>query len=175
MKARAVAAIALSAALVVGLSGCSFWLQPETLRSYDPSDGVSLSLGDLELRNMIVVSEDGELGNLVGTAVNSTDSEIDFTVQWKVGGEFVEVELSAAPNARTDFGFEGEQVTLEPLGAPVGSLLDAVVHTSKDQKELRIPVLDATLPEYTPALPKPTPTPTPTPSVTPEPTETPAA
>ncbi len=171
MRARAVAAIALSAALVVGLSGCALWQQPETGREYDPSDGVSLSLGDLELRNVLVVTEDGELGNLIGTAVNTTGSDIDFTVQWNVDGEYYEVELTAAGNGRTDFGFSGDQVTLEPLGAIAGSLLDAVVHISSDQRELRIPVLDATLVEYEDALP--TPTPTPTPSGTPSPSATP--
>jgi len=169
VRARAVAAIALSGALVVGLSGCSFWQQPETGRQYDPSDGVSLALGDLELRNVLVISEDGELGNLVGTAVNTTGSDIDFTVQWKAGGEFIEIELTAESNGRTDFGFEGGQVTLEPLGAKPGALLEAVVHISSDQKELRIPVLDGTLEEYKPVLPKPTPKPTP--SATPEESE----
>jgi hypothetical protein len=155
-----VAAIALSGALALGLSGCNMWMDVETQRPYDPSDGVSLSIGDLELRNVLVVSEDGELGNLVGTAVNTTGDDIDFTVQWKVDGDYHEVELTAEANGSTTFGVD-DQVTLEPLGEAPGGLLDAVVHISTDQKELQIPVLDTTLPEYGDAVPTPTPTPTP--------------
>lgn len=170
MRARAMAAIALSGALVAGLSGCALWQAPETGRHYDPSDGVSLTLGDLELRNVLVLTEDGEFGNLIGTAVNTTGSDIDFTVQWNVDGTYHEVELTAEANGRTNFGTGGDQVTIEPLGQKPGSMLDTVVHISSDQKELRLPVLDATLTEYEDSLP----TPTPTPSVTPTPSATPA-
>jgi hypothetical protein len=160
-----VAAIALSGALALGLSGCNMWMDVETQRPYDPSDGVSLSIGDLELRNVLVVSEDGELGNLVGTAVNTTGDDIDFTVQWKVDGSYHEVKLTAEAHGSTTFGVD-DQVTLEPLDTAPGGLLDTVVHLSDDQKELRIPVLDATLPEYGDVLPTPTPTPTRAPAET---------
>ncbi|MGN6272005.1 MAG: DNA modification methylase [Protaetiibacter sp.] len=160
MRARAVAAIALSGALALGLSGCTMWMHVETSRPYNPSDGENFTVGDLELRNVLVVTEDGELGNLVGTAVNLTGSDIDFTVQWKTDGSYYEVELTADANGRTTFGVD-KQVTLEPLGEPAGSLLDVVVHLSDTQKGVRIPVLDATLAEYEDAIPTPTPTPTP--------------
>lgn len=174
MRARAVAAIALSGALALGLTGCSMWMDVETSRPYTASDGVNLTLGDLRLRNVMVVSDDGELGNLVGTAVNDTDSDIDFTVQWSVDGTFHEVELTAHANGTTPFGGEGDQVSLEPLGENPGGLLEAVVHISTDQKKLLIPVLDATLAEYGPVVPTPTPIPTPTETATPEPTGSPS-
>ncbi len=165
MRARAVAAIALSGALALALSGCNMWMDVETQRPYDPSDGVSLTVGDLQLRNVLVVTEDGELGNLVGTAVNATGDDIDFTVQWKVDGTYHEVELTAEAGGSTTFGVD-EQVALEPLGVDAGDLLDAVVHIATDQKALVIPVLDATLPEYGDLVPVPVPTPTPTPTPT---------
>lgn len=160
MRARAVAAIALSGALALSLSGCTMWMHVETARPYHPSDGVNVTVGDLQLRNVLVLTEDGELGNLIGTAVNLTGSDIDFTVQWKADGQYQEVELTADANGRTSFGID-DQVTLEPLGESAGGLLEAVVHLTDDQKGVRIPVLDATLVEYEDALPTPTPTPTP--------------
>lgn len=160
MRARAVAAIALSGALALGLSGCTMWMHVETARTYNPSDGENFTVGDLELRNVLVVTEDGKLGNLIATAVNLTGSDIDFTVQWKADGAYHEVELTADANGRTSFGVD-EQVTLEPLGEPAGSLLELVVHVSDTQKGVRVPVLDATLVEYQDAIPTPTPTPTP--------------
>lgn len=173
MRARAVAAIALSAAVALGLSGCTMWMHVETARPYHPSDGINFTVGDLELRNVLVVTEDGELGNLLGTAVNLTGSDIDFTVQWKADGAYQEIELTADANGRTSFGVD-EQVTLEPLGEGPGGLLAAVVHVSDGQKGVRIPVLDGTLVEYEDAVPTPTPTPTPveTESTEPESTET---
>jgi hypothetical protein len=155
-----VAAIALSGALALSLSGCTMWMHVETARPYHPSDGVNVTVGDLQLRNVLVLTEDGELGNLIGTAVNLTGSDIDFTVQWKADGQYQEVELTADANGRTSFGID-DQVTLEPLGESAGGLLEAVVHLTDDQKGVRIPVLDATLVEYEDALPTPTPTPTP--------------
>jgi hypothetical protein len=132
------------------------WMHVETARPYHPSDGVNVTVGDLQLRNVLVLTEDGELGNLIGTAVNLTGSDIDFTVQWKADGQYQEVELTADANGRTSFGID-DQVTLEPLGESAGGLLEAVVHLTDDQKGVRIPVLDATLVEYEDALPTPTP------------------
>ncbi len=168
MRARAVAAIALSGALALGLSGCTMWMHVETSRPYHPSNGVNITLGDLQLRNVVVLTEDGELGNLMGTAVNLTGSDIDFTVQWKADGAYQEVSLTADANGRMNFGVD-DQVTLQPLGEPAGGLLEAVVHIDDGQKALRIPVLDATLPEYDDVLPTPTPTPTPVETASTEP------
>lgn len=149
MRARAAAAIALSGALVIGLSGCSFVMEPETGRPYDPSDGVSLDLGDLALRNVLILTEDGDSGELLGTAVNTTASAIPFTVQWRSGGSYHEVKLRAAPNSSTDFGWgDGDSVTLDKIDTPAGGLLDAIVHISDDQSGLQIPVLDASFPGY---------------------------
>lgn len=142
------------------------YMDVETARPYDPSDGVGLSLDALELRNLIVISEDGELGNLIGAAVNTTDEPIDFTVQWKVGDGYEKVSLTADPNSSTQFGID-EQVLIEPLGEKPGGLLEVVVHvTGAAQKALLVPVLDTTLAEYDGLLPTPKPTPTPTPTQT---------
>ncbi|QEO09365.1 hypothetical protein [Protaetiibacter larvae] len=149
MRARAVAAIALSGALAIGLSGCNFVMEPETNQPYDPSDGVSLDLGDLALRNVLIVTEDGETGELLGTAVNTTDAAIPFTIQWRSGGEYHEVKLRAAAGGSTDFGWgDGDTVEFENLDTPAGGLLDAVVHIADDQAALQIPVLDASFPGY---------------------------
>ncbi|TPX05145.1 hypothetical protein FJ656_08085, partial [Schumannella luteola] len=95
MRARAVAATALSGALVLSLSGCALWMTPETSHPYDASDGVSLTMGELELRNVLVLSDDGETGSLIGTAVNTTGADIDFTLQWSVDGEYHEIDATA--------------------------------------------------------------------------------
>lgn len=154
MKARAVAAIALSGALALGLSGCNLWLDVETQRSYEPSDGVSVDVGDLQVRNLMVISEDGELGNLLGAVVNTTGSPINFTVQWDAAGSYHEVALTADAYSTSTVGVD-EQQLISPLDAIPGSLLEVVVHTADDQKGILVPVLDGTLAEYSDAIPTP--------------------
>ena len=61
----AVAAIALSGALALALSGCNMWMDVETQRPYDPSDGVSLTVGDLQLRNVLLDAK-GDAGTALG-------------------------------------------------------------------------------------------------------------
>lgn len=161
MRARAVAAIALSGALAFGLSGCNMYMHVETARYYDPSDGVGASIEGLELRNLLVVSEDGELGNLVGGAVNTSDTDFIFMVQWTAAGSKHQVVLTANANSTTLFGID-EQVLIDPVGEIPGGLLVATVHVATGQQELRIPVLDSTLAEYAALTPTPVPTPTPT-------------
>lgn len=171
MRARAVAAFALSGVLALALAGCNFLTPPSTTEPYDPSDGINFNVGDLELRGVLVITEDGEVGSLLATAVNSTSSDIDFTLQWQTDGTWYEVELVADANGRTDFGFgDGERVNLDNLGVQPGGLLDATVHTDETQKGAQIPVLDTSFVEYEDSLP----TPTPTPTEIPKPTETPA-
>lgn len=175
MRARALVAIALSAVLAVSLAACSFYMPPETSNPYDPGDGINFNVGDLQLRNILVVSDDGEVGSLVGTAVNSTSSDIDFTLQWNTDGVWYQVDLVAEAHARTNFGFaDAQRVNLDNLGVMPGGLLDATVHVADTQKGEQIPVVDTSFIEYEDSLPTPTPTPTPTPSATPEATETPA-
>jgi len=170
-----VAAFALSGVLALALAGCNFVTPPSTTEPYDPGDGINFSVGDLELRGVLVITEDGEVGSLLGTAVNNTSSDIDFTLQWQTDGSWYEVELVADANGRTDFGFgDGERVNLDNLGVMPGDLLDATVHTADTQKGAQIPVLDTSFVEYEDSLPTPTPTPTPARTETAEPTETPA-
>src|SRR3712207_8194808 len=40
-------------------------------RKYDPSDGVSAEIGDLAVRNALLVTEEGERASLVVSVVNS--------------------------------------------------------------------------------------------------------
>ncbi|TXK19342.1 hypothetical protein [Homoserinibacter sp. GY 40078] len=172
MRARFVAAIALSGALALGLSGCNFITYAATTKEYDPSDGVNFTVGDLELRSMLVITDDGETGSLVGVAVNDTGSAIPFTLEWETASGWTGVDLSAAADGSTSFGFgDGQRVNLDDIGTEPGELLEVVVHIDGDQKGAKLPVLDTTFSEYEDSLP----TPTPTPVITPNPTETPAS
>jgi hypothetical protein len=174
VRVRTGASIIAASALAMGLAGCSLFASPQTQFPYDPSDGVRVTVGDVRLLNVIVFTEDGEDGNLVATAVNSGDSDIDLRLQYVSGGDKVDVEVTVPGGETVGFGSgEAGQLLLPEIDAKPGDLLRLYVqYGDTPGKQIDVPVLDASLSEYDGLLP--TPTPTPIVTVTPEPTETPA-
>ncbi|GGI48034.1 DNA modification methylase [Agromyces flavus] len=119
-----------------------------TTEKYDASDGVSADLGTIELRNMLVVSDDGEQGNLVVAVVNT--GEDDATVEFEVvdSGERFEVDVDAGDVVSLGAGDE-DPITIEDLGAEVGGLVAIYAqHSGEEGQEIQVPVLDGRLPEY---------------------------
>ena len=70
---KLVSAVALSAALMLGTTGCSLTHNVESLKEYAPSDGSQVNIGDLKIRNLIALSKGTETGQtvLIGSIVNS--------------------------------------------------------------------------------------------------------
>ena len=175
MKTRPWASLALGLALVGALSACSVFTLPTTQRPYDASDGVSVHVGDVRLLNVIVFTEDGEDGNFSAGAVNTSDRDVELTLQYESDGERVDVVVDIPAGTTFNLGGDGDQVFLPGIGVMPGGLLKVYVqYGSNPGKQIDVPVLDTSLPEYDGLLPTPTPTPTPTETAAPEPTETPA-
>ena len=149
MKARLAASAALALGLALGASGCSMLTYQATTEHYDASDGVSANVGDLDLRNVLVVSEDGVDGNLVMTVVNTGDDDATLGVQFgEGGGEVVEVEVEAGQTLVLGSD-EEDPVLLEGIDAEVGGLLPMYFqYGDVEGVEKLVPVLDARLPEY---------------------------
>lgn len=185
MKTRAVASVALAAALTLGLSACNFFSPQNTLQDYDPSDGIGANVGDLNVRNALLVTEDGERATLVMSVINTTGSNSSLEVEYEstaataVGGRAsfdIAVPAQSVISTSTAGESDSTQIVLEDIDAPAGSLFTVFLQTgSSEGVELQLPVLDDTLAEYDGLLPSPspTPTPTPTPVVVPEPIPTP--
>ena len=171
MRARAAASLVLVAVTAAVLAGCSLWMQPETQVTYDPSDGINANIGVLELRDVLVVTEDGVDGNLVMTAVNESPEPLEVTLQYETDGTKHNLTLDLAANSTTPFGFgDAGQLLLEDIGTPPGSLLLLYVQFGDEPGEqLPVPSVSGEFPPYDGLLPTPTPTPTPSPSVTAEP------
>ena len=119
-----------------------------TTEHYDPSDGVSADVGDLDLRNILVVSEDGEDGNLVMTVVNTGEEDAELGVQvGEGGGETLIVEVEAG--ATVSLGGDEEPLLLEGIDTEPGSLVPIFFqYGSAEGIEKLVPVLDGRLPEY---------------------------
>jgi hypothetical protein len=165
----------LAALLAIGLAGCNFVTPNAALKPYDPSDGVSTRVGDVDVLNVMVLSEDGASGNLVFSAYNSAGDDVELTAQYVSDGAKENLSFPLPARELSDFGFaEGEQVFLTSIDAKPGSMLPIYFQYGDRQgRELLVPVLDGSLEQYSPFLPQ-TPTPTPTPTITATPTEEPA-
>ncbi len=194
MKARLAASAALALGIVIGGSGCAMLTYQATTEPYDASDGVSTDVGELELRNILVISDHGVAGNLVMTVVNNGTEDRELTVEYGDGGEAEPIEIAAGSTVA--FGVDDAESTdvLKPVLLPTidtmpGALIPLYFqYEGAEGSEIQVPVLDGTLPEYRALVPKPievveeavkgavveTPAATAVPA-TPEPTETPAA
>lgn len=175
LKVRTGASIAAALTLVGALTGCSLFAVHQTLHPYDPSDGVSVHIGDVRLLNALVFTEDGEDGNFTASAVNTGDEDVDLVLQYESDGEKVNVEVELEAGETVRLGQDGDQILLPGIATIPGSLLKIYFQYGDEAgKQANVPVLDTSLPEYDGLLPTPMPTPTPTLTGTPEDAETPA-
>ena len=153
MKFRAAASIALAAAVAAGLAGCNMISPQRTTMAYDASDGVGFSVGDFELRNvLILVDGDGDAiqnaGTLIATVVNHSGA--GGAVSLKVGSASGTITVGPE-NGITKIGYDdGEQVLLNGVDLPVGGAID-VTFTGPGgaSQTVSVPILDGTLAEYT--------------------------
>ncbi|MFF2275319.1 hypothetical protein [Agromyces sp. NPDC058126] len=158
MKARLAASAALALGVALGASGCSMLTYQATTEHYDASDGVSANVGDLDLRNILVVSDDGVDGTLVLTIVNNGEDDVDLDVQVD-GGDTVTIPVDAG--ATVAFGTDAvegldevEPIVLEGIDTDPGSLLPIYFqYGSAEGIEKQVPVLDGRLPEYESLVP----------------------
>ena len=168
MRARFAASVLVVAFVAFGTAGCAFITPQATTKIVETSDGVNGDLGDLSVRNATLISEDGELASMLVSFVNRSDSAEQVLVQYEdaVTGERVNQKVLVEGNGLiTSFGAgEGDQILLENVSKP-GSLFPVYFqYGSVEGKQLMVPVLNTSLPEYDGLAPTATPTPTPTPT-----------
>jgi hypothetical protein len=165
VKIRFVLVAALAASVALGTAGCNL-IQPQaTTTKYDPSDGVGIDVGDVALRNLILISDDGVTGQLMFDAINTTGADIDLNVSFTSNGT-VTSQIVTIPSSDwpTSFGGRDEpQVQFTNFGVAPGGMLDVVFQAgASETKTIFVPVLTTQLPEYNGLTPTATPTPEPT-------------
>jgi hypothetical protein len=177
VKTRLVASVALAAALLVGTSGCTLYAIQGTQVQYQPSDGAAANVGDLKLRNIIALSENGDDVSLLMSIINRGSESASVNFQYDdANGERVTITVEVPADSTVNVGSGGDaaEVILRDAGAEVGGLISVYVqYGTQPGKLVQVPILDGQTPEYGELLPGPAPTPTATP--TPEPTETAAS
>ncbi len=161
MRARVLVSVVLAAGVLLGTSGCNLLAPQSTTKHYDASDGVSGNVGDIAVRNAIVLSEDGTTGSLLVTVVNTGDSAHSLNVQFAGATGKVNQSVTVKAGSTTAFGTEGAPlIPMDAISAQPGSLFP-VFFQYGDQTgvELLVPVLDGTLAPYSTLMPTAVPTP----------------
>jgi hypothetical protein len=119
---RIAASVVLAVGIVLGTAGCGFTTPQSTTKHYDASDGVSGSVGDIDVRNVFIVSDNGTVGNIVFTLVNNGDTAHLVTIQTGTGSKKVDKQVSIAAGALKPFGGPTERrVLIENLDSQPGS------------------------------------------------------
>lgn len=156
-RAQRAAAAGVIALAVLGVSSCSAVNEQATVREYSPSDGIVENVGEVEMRNILVVSNGGgDEGRLLGTVVNASPEAVDFslalggtTLSWTIAsGDKIIFEDTPAP-----------EVTVPNVDTLPGTGLRADASNGAETVELAVPVVDGTIEPYGQYLPTPSATP----------------
>lgn len=154
MRARATS-ISLAALLLASLTGCAFTAPQATLLPYDPSDGFGTEVGDIEVENAILISEDGDRGNLIVSLINNGDQNVPLKVSWETAsGERAERNVYLAAGASRTIGTDDNPMVFNNIDAPPGSLFPVYFQYGKfEGDELPVPVHTGELDAYSDLLP----------------------
>lgn len=161
MRARIAASVVLAAGILLGTTACNLLAPQATTNRYEASDGVGGDVGDIAIRNAMLISNDGSSANLVVTVVNQGDSAHSLNVQYVTGGDKVTQRLTVRANSTVTVGTpDAPAVTLENIDTQPGSLFPVFIQYGNETGvELLVPVLDGTLDQYSTLAPSETPTP----------------
>ena len=144
--ARAAASVVLAGVLLVGTTGCTFVSTQATLIRYDPSDGVGIDVGDLQVRNAVaLINKDGGAVSLMITIVNSGKKIANVAMQYKSGGDPLTTTKSILPGKVGNYGTtpDDTQIIILNPGVKAGQLLPVYIQYGDfEGKELLVPVLD---------------------------------
>ena len=152
-RVRRAAATGVIALAMLGTAGCSAVNEQATTREYSPSDGIVENIGDLQLRNILVVSNgNGEPGRLIGTFVNDSADSQSFSLA--VGGSTLSWDLPAGGKVVLE---DEPNETVSVVEVEAGSGIDGQLKLDGETTELDIPVVNGDQPNYRPYLPTPTP------------------
>ena len=159
MRARLAVSAVLVALVMAGTTGCTFMTPQATTQSYDASDGIGTTVGDIRVNNALLVTEDGKNASLVISLQNSSDFGAQVTVQYE-NAKKTKVNDSIFVNSRsvTSLGADGtSSVVLTGIDAPAGALFPVFIQYGDETgKQLWLPVLTAEG-AYAGLAPSPTP------------------
>lgn len=149
MKVRVIVAAAIAAGVALGTSGCNLIRPQATTKTYTASDGINVNVGNIDLRNIVVISNNGQTGNLVMGAVN-TGTPVALHIEYKSAGKVADGHVVVPFNTQpTLFGTaNNSKVILTGINTQPGSLLEVAFTVGSKTTIALVPVLNSELPEY---------------------------
>ncbi|HEY9498273.1 MAG TPA: hypothetical protein VIQ78_04560 [Terrimesophilobacter sp.] len=160
MRARLAASAVLVALVLGGTTACTYMTPQVTTKHYDASDGIGATVGQIEVRNAILLTADGQNASLLINLVNTSDTGIQVNLQYQ-NSDKTKVDESVFVNAgsvKSLGGPDASQLLLSGLDAPAGSLFPVFIqYDDVSGKQLWVPVLDGSASEYATLLPTPAP------------------
>ena len=145
---------AAALAVLTGVSGCAYISPQATADTYAPADGVQMDLGDVQLRNVLVVAEDADSqGRVLGTVINNGDTAQ--TVTMDADGATATIEVPANQEVVLE---KSKPVMLDKAGADPGLMVDTSFTADGQDSNASVPVLDHTYPRYASFVPGGAPT-----------------
>ncbi|MDO5503756.1 MAG: hypothetical protein Q4G67_11345 [Actinomycetia bacterium] len=135
-------------ALVALLSGCFYVSPMATENVYNPGHGVSVDLGPVQVRNLMVVgTAEGEPATVSAYVLNNGTEAV--TVNFSAGGEPVGVEVPRNAAMQISPAGEGEGVTLDSLGVAPGAMVPLSVQVDDGAPaQVGVPSITAGAPMY---------------------------
>jgi hypothetical protein len=133
------------------LTGCTFITPIATQDPYDPSDGVGADLGELALRNILLIANDDNEATLVMTVVNNAPDDVVLNLQYgDANARVTESVPLDGGEIRTRVGDDpGTTVVISDETLTVGALFPIYAeYGDVPGQVILVPVLDGTLPEY---------------------------
>ncbi|MDQ0756630.1 hypothetical protein [Arthrobacter sp. B3I4] len=143
---RCVRTILLALVTVLALSGC-YNSGSENYKSV--AVGSNLNLAGLELRSISIASRaENQPGRLLGAVFNPTGEDIKLTI----GDRDNSLDLTVP--AKGQLPFDTAVHILQTTDEPPGARTDLTVGAKGEKSVLNVPVLDGTLEQYAPYVPK---------------------
>ena len=151
-RVRRAAAAGVIALAMLGSAGCSVVNDQATTAQYSPSDGIVENVGDLQIRNLLVVSNGfGEPGRLIGTILNDSADAQSFTLT--VGGtELSEMNLAAGEKIVFDDEPQ-ERALVQSVKDEPGTGIEGQLELDGETTSLNVPVVNGDQMDYRPYLP----------------------
>jgi hypothetical protein len=135
--------LATTVAAAAVLSGCQVMSPIQTTVTYQPANGVAVDLGDVQIRDLVVVSRaKGEVGTLSGMVVNNGTEPVTISFAEGASGGSVMAQAPADKQTRLS-GVPGTApVTLPSIDAAPGGIVKLTVSTpAGGASEVSVPVL----------------------------------
>ncbi|GAA2558398.1 hypothetical protein HD598_001055 [Neomicrococcus aestuarii] len=147
---RRAVALSATALIAVGTAGCGAINQQATELTYAASDGIVVNVGDLKLRNFLLVTNDADSeARFLGSIINDTDQAQTLTVSLDSGNTTFEVE----PKTSLKLEDEENATTVASTGTIPGEQVDATLEAEGESSNVAIPVVNGVLDEYREYIP----------------------